>query len=334
MLRIMLIFIAFIACAPRVWSVTYDGCATQGFYNVVSPYQHFQPKFDGTHHIDLYLPNTSTPKGLIIYLHGGGWKGTNVDFTCHWMNWFGNVVATGNAVWALNRLPEKFAIASIEYSEATEVPPTIGGRSDNIVRQVKEIKYAIRWLKSQKSTYNLNTSKIILAGASAGGHLAALTALTEGEPLYDPVVPKELRDFTARVNLVFAQSGIYNIGTYDSPEQFWRDQLIPNAFGCYQIPANSWRPCSTQTIRDSSPVFHITPDDPKVYLVHGAQDTIVMPQQADDFARALCAAGKLAYNYRIEGFAHNLDPPLTDHPFIGEILRVLLESPNQIPPNC
>lgn len=334
MLRIICVFFALLAWMPRVWSVTYHECATQGFSNVVSPYRHYQPKFDGTHHIDLYLPNTSAPKGLIVYLHGGGWKGTNVDFNCHWaLDWVGNVIPSGNAVWALNRLPEGYAIASIEYSEATEIPPTWGGKSDNIVRQVREIKYAIRWLKSQRTTYGLNTSKIILSGASAGGHLAALTALTEGERLYDPVVPAALANVNAKVNLVFAQSGIYNIGTYDSLVPGYKEQLIPTAFGCYQLTISSLRPCSTQTIQESSPVFHITADDPKVYLVHGALDTIVFPQQADDFARALCAAGKLSFNYRIPEQEHNLDPFLTDYSsLIGLALELQLN--NQIQPNC
>jgi len=321
-LNLLLVFI----WAPQARAVTEAECASQGLASVVAPYQHSQPQYDGTHRIDLYLPNTTTPAPLIIYLHGGGWKGTNWRLQCD----------TG--VWALNRLPEGFAIASIEYSEYVEPPPTLGGTADNVIRQVREIKYAIRWLKSKKSTYKLDTSKVIIAGGSAGGHLAALTALTEGESLYSPTVPASLAGVNSAVQFVFAYAGIYNIETYTDPfAETIYGPLIPKVFGCWRPSISSWRPCSTQTMQRASPINHISANDPKIYLTHGDQDPIVPPQQSAEFAKALCKAGKLSsYNLAVSGggtvYAHNLEPALAGNPFLGIALNLGLN--NEIVPNC
>jgi len=198
---------------------------------------------------------------------------------------------------------------------------------------VREIKYAIRWLKSKQSTYRLNASKVIITGGSAGGHLSALTALTEGENLYNPTVPASLAGFNSSVQFVFAYAGVYNIATFDSV----LTDLVPKVFGCWRPSINSWRPCSTQTLQQASPINHISANDPKIYLTHGDLDTIAPPQQSDEFSRALCAAGKLSYYNRtvsdaVTKYQHNLEPFLAGNPYLGIILNAGLS--NTITPNC
>jgi acetyl esterase/lipase len=310
-------------------AVTEAECAAAGFGNVVAPYRHSQPLYDGTHHIDLYLPNTTSAAPLIVYLHGGGWGGSNWPFTCY-TDGYGS--PTGTGVWLLNRLSEGFAIASIEYTPATTVPPTAGGTADNVLRQVREIKYAIRWLKSKKTEYTLDAAKVVITGGSAGGHLAALTALTDGESLYNPSVPASLNGISSAVQFVFAYAGIYNIASYTDPLS-----KVPEVFGCWRPSINSWRPCSTQTLQQASPVNHITANDPKVYLLQGDLDTTVPPQQSNEFSSALCAANKLSYyNLTVSGggavYQHNLEPALAGNPFMGAILNAGLN--NTITSNC
>jgi len=310
-------------------AVTEAECTAVGFGNVVAPYRHSQPLYDGAHHIDLYLPNNTTTAPLIVYLHGGGWGGSNWPFTCFVDGWGS---PTGTGVWLLNRLSEGFAIASIEYTPATTVPATAGGTADNVLRQVREIKYAIRWLKSKKNEYGLNASKVVITGGSAGANLATLTALTEGEALYNPSVPTSLSGISSAVQFVFAYAGIYNIASYTDP---W--SLVPQVFGCWRPGISSWRPCSSQTLQQASPINHITANDPKVYLLHGDLDTLTPPQQADEFSSALCAANKLSYyNLTVSGsgavYEHNLEPALAGNPFMGAVLNAGLN--NTITSNC
>ena len=41
----------------------------------------------------------------------------------------------------------------------------------------------------------------------------------------------------------------------------------------------------------ASPIVHVTPDDPPMFLYHGAWDALVPPSHAIDMKRALDAAG-------------------------------------------
>jgi len=50
---------------------------------------------------------------------------------------------------------------------------------------VYDIKAAIRWVRKNASTYNLDTSKIVIAGFSAGGELAAFAGNTGNMPLFE-----------------------------------------------------------------------------------------------------------------------------------------------------
>ena len=45
---------------------------------------------------------------------------------------------------------------------------------------VYDIKAAIRWVRKNAAKYNLNENKIVVAGHSAGGELAAMMGATNG----------------------------------------------------------------------------------------------------------------------------------------------------------
>jgi acetyl esterase/lipase len=45
---------------------------------------------------------------------------------------------------------------------------------------VEDAKSAVRWLRQNASTLGINSDRIVAAGGSAGGHIAACTALTDG----------------------------------------------------------------------------------------------------------------------------------------------------------
>ena len=107
-------------------------------------------------HLDIVAPEI-TGKELrpaIVYVHGGGWIG-------------GNKTTSSND-WLAEA---GFFTVSIDY-RLTDVA--------TFPAQIHDVKAAIRWVRAHADEYQVDASKIGVWGSSAGGHLSALCAVTNG----------------------------------------------------------------------------------------------------------------------------------------------------------
>lgn len=109
--------------------------------------------------MDIYLPKTEGPYPVIIWIHGGGYlsgdkSGSDVNF----------------AKEGLNR---GYAVVSINYRLAEEA---------RFPAQIYDVKTAIKYLRANAQTYNLDPNKFAVWGSSAGGHLAALAGTSGDDP--------------------------------------------------------------------------------------------------------------------------------------------------------
>jgi acetyl esterase/lipase len=133
--------------------------------------------------LDVYEPPgpPSGPRPLIVYVHGGAWfAGSKNDIRC-------GGIPPCNPVTSLPALGEQidrgYVLASIDYRRL--VPPSGGAPSTNRHPvQVEDIKLAVKWLRANAATFGIDPDQVVLAGHSAGGHLAALAALSPG--LWEP----------------------------------------------------------------------------------------------------------------------------------------------------
>lgn len=104
--------------------------------------------------VRVYVPQGSEGAPLVVYFHGGGWVLGNtelVDRPCRRL---------ANATGAV--------IASVEYRLAPETK--FPGAADDA--------YAVtKWLATHASEFGADSQRIVVAGDSAGGNLAAVTAL-------------------------------------------------------------------------------------------------------------------------------------------------------------
>ncbi|HET9431350.1 MAG TPA: alpha/beta hydrolase [Chitinophagaceae bacterium] len=114
---------------------------------------------------DLWQPGEYiSPSGLaFIYLHGSAFYFLDKD--CGTRPLFSYLTAQGHV------------IMDVAYRLAPET---------DIMGMVHDAKRAIAWLKENGVTYGINPNRIVLGGASAGGHLALLTAYTAINPLFTP----------------------------------------------------------------------------------------------------------------------------------------------------
>ncbi|MFZ9921027.1 MAG: alpha/beta hydrolase [Terrimicrobiaceae bacterium] len=120
-------------------------------------------------------PSKSRTPGLILF-HGGNWSGGSLAqfrIACAYFASRGMVCATAN-------------YRMLTKAEAKKLPP---GESRKRVC-VTDAKSAIRWFKQQAKELGFDPERLVIGGASAGGHISALAMLNPG--LNDPADPKDI----------------------------------------------------------------------------------------------------------------------------------------------
>ena len=105
--------------------------------------------------IDLFLPPDATAAPILVFIHGGYWQSRDrKDFSFVAGPW----------------LERGVAVALLGYDLAPAV------RMDAIVAQVRA---GLAWLYRQAPAHGCDPTRLHVAGHSAGGHLAAITLMTD-----------------------------------------------------------------------------------------------------------------------------------------------------------
>ena len=136
--------------------------------------------------LDLYLPEGKPSIGLIIWVHGGAWRAgsrSNVDLK--------GLVGRG------------WAVASVDYRLSTVAP---------FPAQIHDIKAAIRYLRAHAAERGYPSQPFVIAGSSAGGHLAALVGVTNDLPALEGAVGADTAQ-SSRVQAIVDLYGASNLTT-------------------------------------------------------------------------------------------------------------------------
>ncbi|MFA1543375.1 alpha/beta hydrolase [Actinomadura monticuli] len=206
---------------------------------------------DRRHRLDVYR-HRSAPEGgpTLVYFHGGGY-------------FSGNKNREARAL--LYRLASQgWVCVSADYRLRPEA-----GFLDHLA----DAKKVIAWTREHGGAYGA-ASTPVMAGSSAGAHLAALCALTQNDPAYQP-------GFESADTSVAAAVCLYGY------------------FGAYYGHAEG---------TGSSPLDHVRPDAPPFLVVHGDADTLVPVQEARHFADVLRKASEAPVVYaELPGAQHAFD---------------------------
>lgn len=225
--------------------------------------------------LDLHLPAPSAATApLIVWVHGGGWRG-----------------GSKNEVPLVPLVDRGWAIASVDY-RLTPVAP--------FPANVHDIKAAIRFLRAHHVQYRLATDRIAIAGASAGGHLAALVGVTNGHAELEGDVGAN-RSRPSDVHAIVSFYGASNLETI-------LKQSTPFGLGV-RIPALQLllrgQPEEKPALaRLASPVAHVDAGDPPLLLLHGDQDPQMPVAQSIEFVGAYERAGLQARLVPLHGSVH------------------------------
>ncbi|MEO2017825.1 MAG: alpha/beta hydrolase [Fuerstiella sp.] len=205
--------------------------------------------------LDVYTPQktrTAQKSPVIVWIHGGAWR-----------------AGSKNKVPVAKLVDRGFAIASVDYrlSPVAKFPA-----------QIHDIKAAIRFLRANAATYRLDPDRFVIAGSSAGGHLAALVGVSNGVAELEGTVGKHATQ-SSDVQSIVSFYGAANLQTILS-------QSTPHGLSV-RVPALELllggQPIDQPDLAKlASPVAHVDASDPPLLLIHGDQDPQMPINQAHE----------------------------------------------------
>ncbi|MFO1438663.1 MAG: alpha/beta hydrolase [Verrucomicrobiaceae bacterium] len=206
--------------------------------------------------LDLHTPSNVKQPPLIVYVHGGAWRaGSKSD------------------VPIAGLLDHGFAIASVDYRLSTQA---------RFPAQIHDIKAAIRFLRAKASWFGINTEKIAIIGSSAGGHLAALTGVTNGHRELEGRVGDHL-DQSSDVSAIVSFYGASNLESIlGQSTEFGLTVRIP----ALKLLLGDLPEKVPALAKLASPVAHLDKQDPPLLLLHGDADPQMPPAQSVEFQKA------------------------------------------------
>jgi acetyl esterase/lipase len=227
--------------------------------------------------LDLFMPESGTAAPLIVWVHGGAWENGN------------------KSAMPLAPIIERgFAVASLDFSPASKAP---------FPGQVHEIKAAVRFLRAEAKRYGYDASKIAIAGASSGAHLAAVVGTSNGLAQLEGSLGdhadessdvQAILSYFAATNLttILAQSTPFGLGI--------REPALKRLLGAAPKDAEP-------LAKLASPVFQVDRTDPPLLLFHGDQDPQMPINQSHELEGAYAQLGLDAELVVVHGAAHGGD---------------------------
>lgn len=211
--------------------------------------------------LDLHIPTAPNPP-IIVYVHGGAWRaGSKSD------------------VPIVKLLNHGFAIASVDYRLSTQAP---------FPAQIHDIKAAIRFLRAKADRWKIDAKRIAIIGSSAGGHLAALTGLSNAHAKLEGAVGRYL-DQSSHVDAIVSFYGASNLQSIlGQSTEFGLGVRVPALkllLGDLpeQVPALA---------KLASPISHLDAKDPPLLMIHGDADPQMPLAQSEELQKA-CETKKI-----------------------------------------
>lgn len=158
--------------------------------------------------------------------------------------------------------------------------------------QITDLKRAVRFIRYNAATYNIDPDKIGITGSSSGGHLSLMIA-TAGETVKtktsDPVDQVSSRVQAAAV--FYPPTDFMNFGGSSTSETINQAGLVLTGTAA-AFDFKKWNDTTRTFIsitdtkkrlaiaKEVSPIYAVTPDDPPVMIIHGNKDLLVPMQQS------------------------------------------------------
>lgn len=232
--------------------------------------------------LDMARPAGEGPFPAIVFVHGGGWEGGN---------------RAGYLGYIQLAAKKGYVAATVSY-RLTQ-PDAKGKAKFPFPAQVNDVKCAVRWLRANAAKYKVDPNRIGATGGSAGGHLSLMLGVTD------------------------ASAGLEGDGGF--ADQSSQVQCVVNIFGPTDMPhiAKSTGGAAPivarflggkpdevpEAYKKSSPITYVKKELPPILTIHGTADTLVPPDQAERFDKAMREAGANHTLLLLNGQGHGFNGP-------------------------
>jgi len=232
------------------------------------------------HRLDVWRTSTTPLHApVVLYIHGGSWM-------------MGDKREQGRPM--LHEFVRRGWIAVVpNYRLAPRHPWPA---------QIEDVTRVLAWVKKNIATYGGDPELLVIAGASAGGQLAALVALGANDPTWRPLDMVDVTDWSVRGALSF-----YGVLEMTGDETHWRGlglglrKLLEHRI--VQVPFED----NEELYKSLSPFEFIGPDAPAFFVVQGRNDTLVDVHVARDFVEKFREVARAPMYY--------VELPFTQHAF-------------------
>jgi acetyl esterase/lipase len=230
--------------------------------------------------LDLHVPRgAKQPVPVVVYASGGAWT----------------LSIKHHGPWTF--LPAAgYAVATVEYRVSGEARFPV---------PIHDLKGAVRWLRAKASTYNLDPGRIGGWGSSAGGHLMAMLAVTNGMPTFEGEVGENLEQ-SSSVLSVIDHYGVTDLAalaedTNGIPRviEYFGTATSPETRFLGYIPQEN-----LEEAAKANPTTYVSSETVPFLIMHGDADTRVGIGQSRRFYQALRDAGVDVTFHVIPGANH------------------------------
>ncbi len=229
--------------------------------------------------LDVYAQRAPAPTPTVIFIHGGGW-----------------VQGTKEASVLQGVLPYiamGYSVVNVEYRLANvSLAPAA----------IEDCRCALRWVVAHAKDYNVDPDRIVVSGASAGGHLALTTGLIPASAGFDRSCLAPGEPHVAAIVNFF---GIADIGDLlDGPNKKPFPETWP-----YTVQWLGNQPNRADIAKAASPLTYVRAGVPPTISSHGDADPLVPYNHSVRLQEALQKAGVAHELVTVPGGGHGNFPP-------------------------
>ena len=230
--------------------------------------------------LDVWRRDDAGPAApVLLFVPGGAWV-------------FGSRKLQGHAL--MHHLAESgWVCLSIEYRTSPK---------HRWPRQLIDVQTAVAWARANVGQFGGDPHFIALAGCSAGGHLATLTALIPGAD--------------TKVDAVVSVYGRYDWEDRSSAERIRFMEFLE------RVVVQRRQAARPEVFRAASPVQLVHEDAPPCLVIHGTGDFLIPVREAKAFVDRLRAVSHSPVAYiELPGATHGFD--LTDAARTGTVVSAI-----------
>jgi acetyl esterase/lipase len=194
--------------------------------------------------LDLYLPTTLQKKLTpgIVFVHGGGWNGgCRENFT----------------PMAVRMAEQGYAAATISYRLSSEA---------KYPAAIYDVKAAVRWMRIHAKHYGIDAQHIAISGGSAGGQIASLVGVTNGEKEFDPQMKNS--KISSAVQAIVNVDGLSDFTSVTALKYEDDPNKNPSSAGAWFGGRYAEK---TALWKDASPINHVSKNTPPILFIGSAQ---------------------------------------------------------------